>query len=432
MARLWAMALCLATQAVVAQATVTPDVLHYAARIEPNLIEKTLQGRVSMHLRMPPGARMLELDRGELHIDEVRAGGRALGFVETGTRLRIDLPQVSPAQTEYEIAIEYHGSPPHGLQFQPDRAQLYTVFSTSQWLVAVDAPSDRATLDLDLILPAGLQAVGNGRALPTQILVDGRVMHRWRQTEPVPSYVFGFAAGRFNEAMEPVRGVELRYLAEGFSDDELRRVFADTGDMLRFFARRAGVAYAGKRYTQVLVAETVGQELAGFSLMSESYGREVLADPQAVSLIAHELAHQWWGNRVTCVDWNHFWLNEGFATYLSAAYVEHRFGRAAYLDRVAGWRQRVERLRAEGKDKPLVFAEWRKPSADDRAVVYQKGAYVLHLLRERMGERAFWKGLRNYTRTHIDAEVTTRDFQQAMQRASKEDLSGFFAEWMQP
>jgi aminopeptidase N len=146
-------------------------------------------------------------------------------------------------------------------------------------------------------------------------------------------------------------------------------------------------------------------------------------------LIAHEAAHQWWGNGVTNIDWRQFWLNEGITTFMAAAWMQHRFGDAAYDAQVERWRARVEKLRAEGKDKPLVFPDWNKPSGDDRAVVYTKGAYAIHLLREQLGEEAFWKGLRDYTRAHMGKTATTADLQEAMQASSGRDLSAFFREW---
>jgi aminopeptidase N len=294
----------------------------------------------------------------------------------------------------------------------------------------VDAPGDRATLALDVVLPAGVKAIGNGRALRVRPLDRDRVLHRWRQEVPVPSYTFGFAAGRFTRVDVRARGPQLSYLGDGFSEDELRRVFADTADMLDWFAQRAGVRYPAARYSQALVAETGGQELAGFALLSEAHGRRVLADPSDQSLIAHETAHQWWGNGVTCANWNHFWLNEGFATFMAAAYLQHRFGDEAYRRQVDGWHKRLERLRSEGKDRPLVFPDWNKPSSDDRAVVYQKGAYVLHLLREHLGERAFWRGMHAYTRANFGRAVVTPDFQAAMERASGQPLTKFFQQWV--
>ena len=180
--------------------------------------------------------------------------------------------------------------------------------------------------------------------------------------------------------------------------------------MIAFFEQRAGVPYPGDTYAQALVARTVGQEMAGLSIVSEEYGRAVIADPSAIGLIAHELAHQWWGNMVTCHAWTEFWLNEGFATYMAAAYREQRFGRETYLDEIASMKARYEQVRARGNDRPLVFPNWDRPTADDRTIVYQKGAYVLHELRELIGDTAFWAGIRRYTAEHFGQSVTSGGF----------------------
>jgi aminopeptidase N len=155
-----------------------------------------------------------------------------------------------------------------------------------------------------------------------------------------------------------------------------------------------------------------------------------MADSNAIGLIAHELAHQWWGNMVTCHAWTEFWLNEGFATYMAAAYREHRVGRETYLKDIASMKARYEEVRARGNDRPLIFPSWDRPTADDRTIVYQKGAYVLHELREMVGDAAFWAGIRRYTTDHFGKSVTTADFHIAMERASGMDLRAFFDRWV--
>ena len=245
----------------------------------------------------------------------------------------------------------------------------------------------------------------------------------------MPSYLYGFAAGPFARVQFDANGIHHEWLGDGFDDAQLRHIFADTPAMLAFFADKAGVAYPHRTYSQALVADTVGQELAGMAVVSEVYGREVLDDETREGLIAHEAAHQWWGNGVTNLDWRQFWLNEGITSFMAAAWMQHRFGDATYDAQVERWRVRVEKLRADGKDKPLVFPDWNKPGSDDRAVVYTKGAYAMHLLRVQLGEDAFWRGLRDYTRTHFGKSVTTADLQAAMERSSGRDLSAFFREW---
>ena len=405
----------------------TIDVQHYQARVEPDLATRSVRGVVSIDF--VGNAKVAVFDAGELQIDSVELKGRSLPFVRDGSNLRIALPERTARRST--LVVRYRGSPRFGLEFHPDRNELYTVFSTSQWMVSVDAPSERATLDLEIVLPSELVVAATGRPVGRTPTGDGRVIHRWLLSTAAPSFTYGFAAGRYTEARSGSKGSHLRFLSTDLGADELHQVFANTSDMIRFFERHAGTAFKGD-YAQVLVTNTIGQEAAGLALLSEQYGKTVLADQAAEGLIAHEIAHQWWGVSVTCRDWGHFWLNEGFATYMTAVYLGHRHGAAKYTEQVEKWKARLEKLKAAGANHPLVYATWTKPSADDRAVVYQKGAYVLHLLRLEMGEVAFWSGIRSYTRAHAGRSVDTEDFKDAMTAAAGRDLSPFFAEWVRP
>jgi aminopeptidase N len=407
------------------------DVLHYDAQVEPDIINKTVTGKVLIRLiSRVDNLVTIEFDCGALLVDAVRENKEALKFTRGGSRLNISLSRPAKAKEQRTIEVEYHGTPRRGIRFFPDRGQVYTAFSTSQWMVCIDAPEDRATLRLNLAVPAKVKIVANGRFVARHKSVGGKLVHEWRQENPVPTYTFGFAAGEFREVMESHGRVRLRYLAAQFSDDELRRIFRDTEDMIGFFENRAGVRYADQTYTQVLAAQGYGQEMSGFTVMGESYGRKVLAKESDVWLGAHELAHQWWGNMVTCRDWNHFWLNEGIATFMAAAYKEHRFGREEYLREIEANRVNYLKVRDAGKERSLVFPDWLNPTAEDRTLVYDKGAYVLHLLREELGERDFWAGIRHYTRRYFGKSVTTPDFQRAMERASGKNLTDFFAKWV--
>ena len=406
------------------------DVLHYEAHIEPNIAEKRVTGRVRIRVRVTDRIDHLEFDRGELTIDSVREGTSPLAFDQPTRRLVVQLAGALKPKQTHEIDIEYHGAPRFGLQFVPERSQVYTIYSTSQWLVCIDAPDDKATLDLTIALPSGLRLVGNGRLVSERTRRDGTVLHQWRQDRPVSTYIFGFAAGKFAEASSTYRSINVRYLAEQMSSAELGRAFHDTPDMLAFFEERAGVPYPSESYAQIVVANTAGQEAAGFALFSDAYGRALLDDPAAGTLSAHEVAHQWWGNLITCRDWTHFWLNEGFATFMAAAYNEHRFGRAAYERDIDAARVRYEQVRQSTGDRSLVFPSWDRPTANDRTIVYQKGAYVLHQLRETLGDAAFWKGIRDYTKRYAGQSVTKPDFQRAMEASTSRDLSAFFARWV--
>jgi len=419
--------LCLALSVVAilisSQAARALDVLHYTATLEPDIAGKSVKGTV--RIRFVADEPEVEFNCGDLAIDSVRHESEVLKFSVADHRVKVSIPKHSR-----EIEIEFHGTPKRGIQFFPDRQQVYTVFSTSQWMVCVDDPSDKATLTLKLILPANLTPIANGRLVSQRELPNNKRLSEWQQNTAIPTYIFGFAAGPFHVVKAKRGNVELQYFATNYNDDEVRRIFRDTPDMLDFFETHAGVKYADRTYTQVLAAGGVEQEMSSFTALRESYGKQVLKNEQELWLGAHEFAHQWWGNMVTCRDWNHFWLNEGIATFIAAAYIEHRFGHAAYLREIETNHAEYEKVRTAGKDRSLVFPNWLHPTREDRMLVYDKGAYVLHLLREEMGEQAFWNGLRLFTQRHFGKSVVTEDFVAAMEEANGKSLKDFFAKWV--
>jgi aminopeptidase N len=365
-----------------------------------------------------------------LVVDSAEVAQQAMSFVQSNHHVVISLPTVVKAHSAIAVFFTYHGSPKRGLTFVAEPQQVYTVFATSEWMPCLDDPSDKATLDLTVVVPPQWTVISHGHEKSAQR--DGSaVAHQFALLKAASTYTYGFAAGRFaTDAHYRIRHVDLRFVASDLDRSSVRRVFADTPDMLRFFQDKAGVPFPTATFAQVLTAGTPQQELSGFVLLPNTYGAWVREHPQDITLAAHELAHQWWGNRVTCESWNEFWLNEGVATFMAAAYVEHRFGRAAYDRLVAGYRVDYERIRDAGHDKPLVFADWAHPTGDDRTLVYRKGAYVLDRLRETVGDSAFWAGVRAFTRRFDGGSVTSGDFEQEMERASGANLHVFFAQWV--
>jgi aminopeptidase N len=405
------------------------DVLHYDITLEPNIAQKTLSGTSVIKFNSNvQGLNSVEFDCGNLIVDSVKQSGTPRQFAIADHHLKVSIPPLKKGQSS-ELSVAYHGAPKYGIRFFPELSQVYTVFSTSQWTVCVDAPEDKATLKLTLTVPTKLTAVSNGELISTKNVGDKHITV-WEQKSAIPTYVFGFSIGPFRTIREKQRGVELQYLVTSFTDEEARRIFHDTPDMLEFFERRAGVRYADKTYSQVLAAGGVEQEMSSFTALNEAYGKGLLANERELWLGAHEFAHQWWGNMVTCRDWNHFWLNEGIATFMAAAYIEHRFGRDAYMREIETYRSNYEKVRAAGKDKSLVFPDWLHPTREDRTLVYDKGAYVMHLLRDEMGEQAFWTGLKMYTRRFFGKSVETSDFKAAMEEANGKSLDKFFDKWV--
>lgn len=407
----------------------------FSLDLEPRFETKTIHGTLHMDFVVrQTGLQQLSLNAGALHIDAVELAGQALAFEKTGNHFHITLPAKLPVQTPQQLQVRYTGEGSSGLRFDPESPQVATAHNTSQWMPCLDDPAVRAPFHLSLLLPPELVSVGNGRAEPPQPRINGKRSHQWHLDQPMPSYLYGFAAGPFAQAQALAGKTRLEYFGPSghFTPSQLQQVFADSADMLAFFEKRAGVAYPLPVYRQVLLSGPAAQEMAGFSVMGVRYGKRVLEKPEAIWLGAHELAHQWWGNGLTNASWRHFWLNEGIATFMTAAYLEHRFGVQTYADNIEAARSKYLAIQAAGQDRSLVFPDWDNPSAADRSLVYDKGALVLHELRNLLGDAKFWKGLKHYTRKHWGQSVETADFKKAMEEGSGADLSAFFRQWVTP
>ncbi|MBW3618591.1 MAG: M1 family peptidase, partial [Proteobacteria bacterium] len=193
---------------------------------------------------------------------------------------------------------------------------------------------------------------------------------------------------------------------------------------------KAGVSFPHARYAQVLTTGNAAQELASHALIGRIFLDPILETPEEDWVIAHELAHQWWGNLVTCESWSEFWLNEGVTTYMVAAWKEHRWGRAAYDREMEIARRGRERAAAAGFDKPLSWPGDYPSLGFRRAVQYSKGALFMDALRGQLGDAAFWAGLKRFTRTHAGGTVNSRDFQRAFEAESGRNLQPLFDQWV--
>lgn len=412
-----------------AQNQATPaalDVLSYKLILEPDLLQKSLKGEMMVRFVKNGPAGEVALDCGSLVIDDVK-GAELISYRKENQKLILKLDKM--AQSSYLMAIKYHGSPRQGIQFFPEIQQAYSVFSTWEWMPCNKALSDRASIQISLLIPDSLVGIGNGRLVEKLKLDKSKMSLTWVHDNPVPAYIFGFAIGKFQAYDEHSGGATFQCFSQDYSPAEMASIFKESANMLRFFEAKSGVKYPLQQYNQILGKAEVSQEMAGFTVIRNTYGKEVLKDSTQINLGAHELAHQWWGNGVTCINWNHFWLNEGFAVFMSSAFKEHRFGRASYLKDIEEYRQNYQKVKDKGLDKPLVFPNWNNPTADDRILVYYKGAYALHQLREELGDELFWQGIQEYTKAYYGKEVNTQDFQKALEKATQKDLQAFFKQW---
>ncbi|MCE9521212.1 MAG: M1 family peptidase, partial [Alphaproteobacteria bacterium] len=237
-------------------------------------------------------------------------------------------------------------------------------------------------------------------------------------------------AGRYERVAWPGSRPELFVLAPDEKGPDANRLFADTRRMLKFFEQKSGIRFSEPAYTQVLAEGSEAQEAAAHATIGTEEVMPILSDPHEDWAIAHELAHQWWGNSLTCADWSELWLNEGLTVFMVAAYKEQRWGRADYDRELALANKRWSNAKAQNFDVPLSWKGVYPSLKLKRAMAYAKSVVFIDLLRRELGEAAFWQGIKGYTRRHVGGVVTARDLQRAMERAAGKDLSALFAVWV--
>jgi aminopeptidase N len=407
------------------------DVLHYAADVTPDFAEKSIVVTEKIRFRSTGDAvSRISFSPNSLTIDHATLNGVAATAHLSKNALTFHLPKAVRKGAVATLVVAYHGSPARGLVWSATGNWVYSDYFACDWLICLqDAPGDKATASITLDLPRGMRSVSIGTEKPISVMTNNRERHIWKSRRGYSAYLIGFAAGQFEETRD---GKRLRYLSNVRDVAMFEKLFGTSDEMLAFFEARAGIRLPPRRYTQVLIEGSAAQEAATHATIGHKELDPILADPAEDWVIAHEMAHQWWGNLVTCKSWKDFWLNEGITTFMTAAWKEHKHGRAAYEAELGLARKRLARAAALGFDMPLAFAGDYPSTGVRRAVQYSKGALFMDHLRTVLGEEHFWAGLRRFTRQHAGGAVESKDFQNAFEQSAKQDLSSEFNKWVYP
>ena len=408
-----------------AQAVPSFDAIRYTLDLTPDIPAKSVAGVESIELRsLETGLKQLRFSPNALVIDSASVNGKPVSVSSTKEFTGFDLVSPLASGQSATLRIVFHGVPASGVVFTADT--VYTSYDACAWMICREnTPGDKAFFALDLHLAPGMQSLAVGRLTSTSKAAAGTVAH-WRTEIPYSAYLYDFAAGKLTIASVKEGRDTLTYAGTDAPQPELLTAFAETPAMVRFLSDKAGVPLPGHAYAQLLVPGKEAQETATYSILGKDY-----LDPANDWAMIHELAHQWWGNLITCATWQDFWLNEGITVFMTAAWKEQRYGRPAYDAELANARKGVERLKAKGLDTtPLAYGGEYPNIGVRRAIQYGKGALFMDYLRTRLGEDVFWAGLKSYTQQHAGGTVTSIDFERSMEKSSGKDLSGEFAEWV--
>jgi aminopeptidase N len=419
-----------------------PDRPFHLASIDLHLtidpLAGTLIGEAVLDIQPQPfGLGDVVLDLDDMDVDSVELiDGTELDYSEDDGKLHI---HGVPSKGS-KVRISWHGNPTRGLYFTgptpADASRKHTAWSQCQdedahfFFPCIDHPSVKCSWTMRFTVPDGYQAIGNGR-------FDGREGNTWKwvQAEPMPTYLFTVCVGKFAIYEDEGASVPVRYLApEGVDDATFKRIFGKTPAMINFFEKRYGHPYAWARYDQVVVHDFIfgGMENVASTTLTDLVLTDERAalDWNAESLIAHELAHQWFGDLVTCQDWSQGYLNEAWATYSEILWKVEDLGQeeADYhlYDDLKNYLSEC----ASRYKRPIVSYQFREPIDMFDRHLYEKGALVVHTLRTILGEEAFWPAVTRYLKDNAHTTVHTRDFQVAMEQTSGRNLDGFFQDWI--
>ena len=427
-----------------ARAQYGPDrvvrVEHLDLWLRPVFATKTVHGRVTTRVRaIEDGVTSLRLDAVDLQIDGVTdAAGAALEFRATSVDCTIVPAAPLRAGEPFSFVVTYRAiRPRRGVYFVDRPQQVWTQSQDTDaraWLPCFDHPAEKQTTTTTIVVEHGLIALGNGALTAREETPEG-IAFRFDQRVPHATYLLTMVAGAFTELSQVHARLPVFYYVEPGREDEGERSFGATPRMIDAFEAVIGVPYAYERYSQIAVADFIfgGMENTSATTQTDRTLHDARAqlDFSSDPLVSHELAHQWFGDLVTCRDWSHAWLNEGFATYFEAVWAE--------VDR--GWdeyqRTIFEIVRAyleedeERYRRPIVCNVYRDPIELFDRHLYEKGGAVLHMLRGELGWSRMKRALCTYVRDNATRTVETIDLVRGIESATGRNMRGFFDQWIE-
>ncbi len=423
------------------------DAIHYEISIVLPDTGTLIRGRTRVSIAVVAARQdTLPLDLTGLAVDSVRMNGAHARYRYTEGKLRIAVPRSARTGDTLSVEVMYHGHPRDGLIIGPNVHGTRTAFADNWpdrarfWFPCIDHPSDKATVDFEVRAPRAWAVVANGRpVLPApdpeaggRPADSGVALSRWTTDVPIPTYTMVLGAARFDTAS--VTATPAAPVPPG--PPVSRWLFPEDTAGRRSFRRAADIV----AWYSTLIAPFPYEKLAHVESSTKFGGMEnasaIFYDEKAIAAganieqtVAHETAHQWFGDAVTEGDWHHLWLSEGFATYFGALYFEHADGEARFRAIMA--RNKAEYLGSADTARPVIDESERDLFRLLNANNYQKGAWVLHMLRGLVGDSAFFQGIRRYYQDHRNGNALTPDLQRALEAASGLELGWFFHQWLE-
>ncbi|MCY2687689.1 M1 family metallopeptidase [Salinimicrobium sp. TH3] len=421
-----------------AQQTPAVDFTRLEAEVAINPSKKVVSGTIIYEFDIFEQVDSIFIDAQKMDFSEVLLNGKPVPFGSDQNKFWIT-GSFSPAQDQ-QLQLKYSAKPAQTMYFIPKKPegagqQDYQMWTqgqgkyTSHWLPSFDDPTEKLEFDLSFIYPSEKILISNGELLKTQKLNDSLTRWEYDMVHPMSSYLVAVAAGDYDVLTESENGIPLHFYYPQGMENLVEPTYRHSEFMMDFFEKETGVPYPWQNYKQVPVRDFLysGMENTGTTIFSDIFLVDSIGyiDQNYVNVNAHELAHQWFGNYVTAGTPEDHWLQEGFATYYALLAEKEIFGEDYYYRKLFKTAEELKQLSDQGKGEAVVS------KYASSLTYYQKGAWALHILNEKIGKAAFDRGVKNYLEKYKYSTATTGDFITEMEAASGQDLSGFVKDWLQ-
>jgi len=422
----------------------TVDILHVAIDVTPDFKARTIKGVAS--IRFAPIAKELRefsLDAMDLRVSSVSADKAISDYSVTDEKIAITFRQPIPPDQETTVVVTYEAEPKQGLYFRTPELgyseQDMHLFSQGEpheaphWFPSYDYPNERSTSEVTCRVPKDMTVLSNGSLISERTDPNTSLKAvTWLQSKPHVNYLIALAAGRFQKIEAQHKNVPLAFYTPASLIGLAKNSFEGTADMVAFYESEIGIPYPWNKYDQVVVRDFVagGMENTTLTILTDNtlFTEETENIRSSQGLVAHELVHQWFGDYVTCKDWSHLWLNEGFAVYYEKLYDGHRNGGDSLRYGLYQTAQGILRDRPE--EKPMVWRGYRDAWDQFDYRSYSKGGWVLHMLRTELGEDLYRKCIKTYMERNALGCVQTPDLSSVMEALSGRSFDQFFDQWV--
>lgn len=424
------------------------DVLHIKIDVTPDFENEQLAAETTLTFKpIAKPVELVELDAVDLRIAEVTATQPLADWVSTDKRLTLQFAEPIAVGEEVSVTVRYTAEPKMGLYFRTEKMgypagddHLWTQGQTHEaghWFPCFDSPNERSTTEVICRVPRGMTVLSNGERVDAAVDANtGLNAVHWKMNQPHASYLVCLVAGNFHESRQVMRNadheVPLGFYSQPTLAEYADRAFGDTKPIMEFYEQEIGLPFPWPKYDQVTIRDFTSGGMENTTLTTLTH--RTIYDPatetiySSRNLDAHEMAHQWFGDYVTCEDWSQLWLNEGFATFYTHLYDEHKYGRDQLLYRL--WRDAKRKVLNPGNTLPIVYRGYDDPWEQFDYRAYPKGAWVLHMLRSQLGKEVYRTAIKAYLAKHAYNSVTTPDLMAELEDVSGVSLDRFFDQWV--